>query len=113
VKATVEAEATARANRLAQPPQRAPPPEAVMLETLASQAGPTQARPAQDLAAQATTRTARLLIVYDEWMAKAVKTVVTRPCWTEERGEACLPPPVHAATPLYCTVSWSFLVVAC
>ncbi len=103
----------ARANQLAQPPQRAPPPEAVMPETLASQAGPTQARPAQDLLAQAATRTARLLMVYDGWMAKAAKTVAARPCWTEERGEARLPPPVHAATPLCCRVSWSFLVVAC
>ncbi len=113
IKATVEAEAkaTMRADRLAQTLQRAPPPEAVMPEKLAAQAGPTQARPAQDLTAQAATRAARLLMVYDEWMAKAAKTVAARPHRIKERRGARPPPPVHIATPPPCTASWSLLVV--
>ncbi len=112
-KARVEAEAMARADWLAQPLQRVPSPETVMPVTLAVQAGLTQARPAQDLAAQAATRAARLLMVYVEWMEKASKTAAARPCWTEERGVASPPPGVHAATPLHCAISWSFLVVVC
>jgi hypothetical protein len=73
MKAAEEAEATVRAtmkatvrpDRLAWPPQRALPPEAVMPEELAAQAGPTWAISAQDLAAQTTTRAARLLMVYE------------------------------------------------
>ncbi len=65
--ATVRAttKATVRANRLAWPPQRALPPEAVMPEELVAQVGPTWAISAQDPAAQATTRAARLLMVYE------------------------------------------------
>ncbi len=91
MKATVEAEAkatakaTTRVDWLAQTPRKAPPPEAVMPEKLAAQAGPTQARPAQDLTALAATRTARLLMVYDEWMAKAAKTVAARRRRIKER----------------------------
>jgi hypothetical protein len=117
MKATVEAEAketakaTMRADRLAQTLRRAPPPEAVMPEKLAAQAGPTQARPAQDLMAQAETRAARLLMVYDEWMAKAAKTVAARPRRIKERRGARPPPPVHVAALPRCAASWSFLVV--
>jgi hypothetical protein len=82
-----------------------------MPEKLAAQAGPTQARLAQGLTAQAETMAARLLMVYDEWMAKAAKMVAARPRGTKERGGAQHPPLVHVATPPRFAAFWFFLVV--
>jgi hypothetical protein len=79
----------------------APPPEPAMPGTWAVQVGPTQVRPAKDLAAQAAKRAARWSITYESRIVKTAKTVAARPCRTEEREGARPPPPVHAAAPLH------------
>jgi hypothetical protein len=59
----------AKPDRLAQPPQRAPPPlEAATPGTLALQAGPSEAKPAQVLGAQAATGVTRRSMTYESWI---------------------------------------------
>jgi hypothetical protein len=88
---TEEANVTTKADRLAQPLQRAPLPEAATPGMRAAQAGPSEAKPAQVLVAQAATRAMRRSMTYESGMAKMAKTVVARSCRTEEGGGACLP----------------------
>ncbi len=118
MKAEAKARTTMRADRLVQPPHRAPPPKAATPGAWVAQAGPTQVRLAQALAVRAATGEARLSMAYDSGKAKAARmvaagTVAVRPRRTVERGGARPPIPVHAAAPARCTVFWSVLLVAC